>query len=494
MNSSNFHRPQRQSKIGVILVFGNSLYHLFKNLWFLGIYFFMNELDSQTIINSTIGATIIFNLAFAYSILYFWRFVFYIDPKTEEFVLQKGVLNSKTISLPFHKIQQVNLKRNLVQRLIGVYSVLIDTAGSKEKEVEIKALSRIKAEQLAELLISYSRLEENIKEVEIEGKAAVDWHFSLNTFQLLKLGLISNYIRGLLLLITFYITLKDQFFLNKFIPPEFMMEPSLDSPLSVWKIILLLLAIITVTVADTFIKYYGLRLKKSNSGLQIEMGLRKNKKVSLKAKRVQTIEILNNPFQQKLDLQKVKFFLASSPNDPEKSIITIPGISQELLSKVLGYMHVNPIKKQVTQIIPNKLLIFKKISVGFLPLLLIPIISKFYHLDLSLKWMIIIISIYSVILFGYQLLSYRSLRLSFSEDFILKNSGVWKKKQQYLEIWKLQAVSMSQPLWYRKKNLVNLIFHSAGGDVSFELIDRNKAESLMDYVLYKIESTSKGWM
>lgn len=161
MDSSNFHRPQRQSKIGVILVFGNSLYLLFKNLWFLGIYFFMNELDSQTILNAAIVATIIFILALAYSILYFSRFVL-INPRTEEFVLQKGVFNSQTISLPFNKIQQVNLRRNLVQRLIGVYSVLIDTAGSKEKEEEIKALSRIKAEKLAELLISYSRLEENI--------------------------------------------------------------------------------------------------------------------------------------------------------------------------------------------------------------------------------------------------------------------------------------------------------------------------------------------
>ncbi len=285
MDSSNFHRPQRQSKIGVILVFGNSLYLFFKNLWFLGIYFFMNGLDSQTILNAAIVATIIFILALAYSILYFSRFVFLINPRTEEFVLQKGVFNSQTISLPFNKIQQVNLRRNLVQRLIGVYSVLIDTAGSKEKEEEIKALSRIKAEKLAELLISYSRLEENIQQEEKEEKAAEDWHFSLNILQLLKLGLISNYLRGLLLLITFYLTLKDQFFLNKFIPPEFIMvEPNLDSPLSVWKIILLLLAIITVTVADTFIKYYGLRLKKSNSGLQVEMGLRKNKKVSLKAK------------------------------------------------------------------------------------------------------------------------------------------------------------------------------------------------------------------
>lgn len=103
-----------------------------------------------------------------------------------------------------------------------------------------------------------------------------------------------------------------------------MVEPNLDSPLSVWKIILLLLAIITVTVADTFIKYYGLRLKKSNSGLQVEMGLRKNKKVSLKAKRVQAIEILNNPFQQRLNLQKIKFFWQAARMILRKVLLPFP--------------------------------------------------------------------------------------------------------------------------------------------------------------------------
>lgn len=212
MNSSNFYRQQRQSKIGVLLVFGSSLYHLVKNLWFLGIYFFMNELGPQMVIYSAIVAAIVLVFAFGYSILYYRRFTFFIDLKTEEFVLKKGVFNSETISIPFNKIQQVNFRRNLVQRLVGVYSILIDTAGSKEKEVEIKALSRAKAEQLAELLMNITkrkgRVEPETKN-EKEERAPIDWHYSLNVLQLLKLGLSSNYLRRLLLLITFYLTLRD---------------------------------------------------------------------------------------------------------------------------------------------------------------------------------------------------------------------------------------------------------------------------------------------
>lgn len=496
MNSSNFYRQQRQSKIGVLLVFGSSLYHLVKNLWFLGIYFFMNELGPRMVTYSAIVAAIVLVFAFGYSILYYWRFTFFIDLKTEEFVLKKGVFNSETISIPFNKIQQVNFRRNLVQRLVGVYSILIDTAGSKEKEVEIRALSRVKAEQLAELLMNITkrkgRVEPETKN-EKEERAPIDWHYSLNVLQLLKLGLSSNYLRGLLLLITFYLTLRDQFFLREFLPAEIVVEGNLAYNLSAWMVLLLMLAVVVVTVGDTFIKYYNLHLKKSDSGLQVEMGLRKNKKVSLKAKRVQSINISSNPIQQRLDLHKVKIYLASSANDPDKSVITIPGVSQEFILKILDYVYGISIE-QVSQIIPDKILIFKKVSRGLFPLLLIPFIIGFYDLDLPIKTVSIGIVIYIIILIAYQFLYFRSLRLTLSEEVIVKHSGVWRSKRQYVEIWKLQSVSILQPFWYRKKDLVNLILYSAGGDIFFELIDRNEAESLIDYLLYKSESTSRGWM
>lgn len=271
------------------------------------------------------------------------------------------------------------------------------------------------------------------------------------------------------------------------------MEGNLAYNLSAWMVLLLMLAVVVVTVGDTFIKYYNLHLKKSDSGLQVEMGLRKNKKVSLKAKRVQSINISSNPIQQRLDLHKVKIYLASSANDPDKSVITIPGVSQEFILKILDYVYGISIE-QVSQIIPDKILIFKKVSRGLFPLLLIPFIIGFYDLDLPIKTVSIGIVIYIIILIAYQFLYFRSLRLTLSEEVIVKHSGAWRRKRQYVEMWKLQSVSISQPFWYRKKDLVNLILYSAGGDIFFELIDKNEAESLIDYLLYKSESTSRGWM
>lgn len=494
MISSNFYEPNRQSKTGVILVFGSSLYHLVRNLWFLGVYFFMEELDVQMIMISIVGAAIFLVLALGYSILYYLKFIFFIDREREEFVLQKGVFSSETISVPFDKIQQVNFKRNLLQRVIGVYSILIETAGSKEKEVEIKALSKVKAEQLSELLMSHikTKIDRTIPEDE-QVETTTDWQYSLNVLQLLKLGLSSNYLRGLLLLLTFYLTLKDQIFLRQVFPDEISVVGNNGFTFTPWTILLMLLAVLIVTVADTFIKYFNLHLKKTDLGLQVEMGLRKNKKVSLKAKRVQSIEISSNPIQQRLDLHKLKISLATSADDSEKSVITIPGISQKFILRIKDYIHNTQIK-QISQIVPNSMLIFRKIIRGLFPLLLLPLLIGYYELNFRLEWIILGIAGYTILLAGYQFLFFRSLKLSISKGFIVKYSGVWRRKQQHLEMWKLQSVSIIQPLWYKKQGLADLVFHSAAGDIYFEVIDENQAKPLMDYLLYKIESTSGEWM
>jgi len=494
MISSNFYEPNRQSKTGVILVFGSSLYHLVRNLWFLGVYFFMEELDVQMIMISIVVAAIFLVLALGYSILYYLKFIFFIDREREEFVLQKGVFSSETISVPFDKIQQVNFKRNLLQRIIGVYSILIETAGSKEKEVEIKALSKVKAEQLSELLMSHikTKIDRTIPEDE-QVETTTDWQYSLNVLQLLKLGLSSNYLRGLLLLLTFYLTLKDQIFLRQVFPDEISVVGNNGFAFTPWTILLMLLAVLIVTVADTFIKYFNLHLKKTDLGLQVEMGLRKNKKVSLKAKRVQSIEISSNPIQQRLDLHKLKISLATSADDSEKSVITIPGISQKFILRIKDYIHNTQIK-QISQIVPNSMLIFRKIIRGLFPLLLLPLLIGYYELNFRLEWIILGIAGYTILLAGYQFLFFRSLKLSISKGFIVKYSGVWRRKQQHLEMWKLQSVSIIQPLWYKKQGLADLVFHSAAGDIYFEVIDENQAKPLMDYLLYKIESTSGEWM
>lgn len=500
MSNLDFYKPQRQSVVGILLIFSTTVFQLVRNFWVVGVYFFVREVNERILFLSLLGILLILFLTLIYSVLSYLRFRFYIAEDKGEFVLEKGVISSEVVSIPYNKIQQVNFKRNLLQRLIGVYSVVIDTAGSKDKEVEIKALSKVQADTLGELLMELSE-KEKIREPdhlahegfpETGEQAPTEWEHNLSFSTLLKLGLTSNYFRGLAILLAFYFSLKEQLQFTEGILPSpdlYLMEVAS----TVGLILLLILVGMLITLGETFIKYYNLKLKKFSAGLQLEMGLRENTKITLRAERVQLLQVLTNPLQKKLNLYKLKIALASSGDDLKKDKIQIPGMPQDIVRKVEAYLYSSPVSEG-QYIRPHHLVLFRRIVQGLIPIIIATLILVFSSFSLSLEWAMGAGMLYILLLAGFQVLYFRSLKLSVSQDFLVKHSGVWIRRKQIIEMYKLQSVSISQPLWYKKRKLVNLVFHTAGGDVAFVFVDKNEAIALRDYLLFKIESNDRAWM
>ena len=75
------------------------------------------------------------------SSLKYMNFTFFLDAENEEFIITDGVFNKTKTAIQLRKIQQVNIKQSLIQRIIGVYALDVDTAGSDKKEGNIKAIS-----------------------------------------------------------------------------------------------------------------------------------------------------------------------------------------------------------------------------------------------------------------------------------------------------------------------------------------------------------------
>ncbi|MDX1602104.1 MAG: PH domain-containing protein, partial [Salinimicrobium sediminis] len=220
---------------------------------------------------------------------------------------------------------------------------------------------------------------------------------------------------------------------------------------------------------------------------------RNNTKVNLKASRIQLLQVLTNPIQKKMDLFQVKISLASSENDLEKNQIKVVGLPPHVVEQVKEYFYHSEIRENF-RIKPSKYLLFKKISRGLIPLVIISAFLFFYVQLVSLSWFLGIASVYIVLLSVYNFFYFKNLQLGISEEFLLRHSGVWIQKEEYLEVFRLQAVSVSQPLWYKKRGLVNLTFHSAGGDIGFPMVKKEEVQPILNYLLYKIEVTEKAWM
>ena len=156
MINTDFSVPQRQSKLGLIVLFANSVFGFLKAMWIVIILFFINADQSEIV--KGIGFVAISLLFFAiYSYLKYHNFTFYVDDHHDEFVVQHGIVNKTKTVVQLHKIQQVNLKQNLIQRLVDVYQIDIDSAGSEHKEGMITAVSKAVAMDLKEKLLNNER-------------------------------------------------------------------------------------------------------------------------------------------------------------------------------------------------------------------------------------------------------------------------------------------------------------------------------------------------
>ncbi|MBQ3106214.1 MAG: PH domain-containing protein, partial [Eggerthellaceae bacterium] len=75
----------------------------------------------------------------------------------EEFSLYSGIFSKKRVHVPYRRIQSVDQRATLLQRVFGVCSVSIDTAGgSNNKAVQVPYVQKAQAEQLRATLYRYA--------------------------------------------------------------------------------------------------------------------------------------------------------------------------------------------------------------------------------------------------------------------------------------------------------------------------------------------------
>lgn len=502
MPKNQFDNPQRQSLVGVLLIFSTTLYKIGRVLWAVLIYEFISKDINWTWIG--IGAFVVLLLAFTYSYAYYRRFLFYVNLEKQVFVLKKGIFATEEIQISFDKIQQVNTEQSILQRILNVHKLVVDTAGGKDKEVIIHALSKSRAEALSILLMETGResqLAETSEEVFREKPKEKQplWVYKIGVSTLLKLGISANQFRGAALILAFFSTIYQD--LQSLFKPQaeqfdaYMNEvpnPLENLTLVLGFLLVLLVVSVLVTTVEVFIKYFNLKLERKGQYLQIEMGLKNSKKFSLQAQRVQILFVKTNPFQQKMNLYEMKMALANTVNSAKQSKISLPGLSANVVHKVTAFLYQNPSKEKIEEFKPHKIVLYRKLLFSAIPLVLS--FGLFWWIpEFKIRWWIPLAGVYSLFVLFYQWRAYKNLKLSFSEGFLYKKSGVWTRVEARVELYKLQSISVATPYFYKRKHLVNLTFHTAGGDISFRAVNRD-ALAYVNYVLFKTEAGREAWM
>ena len=89
---------------------------------------------------------------------------------------------------------------------------------------------------------------------------------------------------------------------------------------------------------------------------------------------------------------------------------------------------------------------------------------------------------------------WQRFRYFVSDEGIRISKGMIGRKDVLLKWYKIQVVDIQQGLYQRRKDLANIYFHTAAGDVNIPYIEYEKAKKLEDFILYKIGTSEKEWM
>ena len=499
-NTSNFSQPQRQSLVGIVVLFANTVQKTVRAFWPLVIVWLVRIETMNKLV--LFGGTVFVLLLLAlFSYLQYHYFTFHIDEETEEFVIQKGVFNKTRITIQLHKIQQVNINQSLIQKLVNVHKLEIDTAGSDKKEATINAISHELALALKERLMALSKTSNETTIDEISETEENQGFITIDFVSLLKIGITSNYVRSFALILLFFSTIIEN--LQKFAGDEVLDEnqvthyldalPVITSIVLVFSIFFTL--ILVVNLVRTVIKYFNFTIQKSKKSISLHYGLLATKNILLNPNKVQKVTISQNFFQKKLNVTSIKIFQASSSEQElkAKDQIEIPGCSANERNKILTLLYQN-LPEKGKKYKPN----WRKLAVNSFFFLLFPIAITFF-LNWNFQWMEwnewMIYSLIFIVFAGTLVwFSFKNYRLFVSKDFIIKQNGAWDVDTSIIEPYKIQAIETHQFFWQKVTNIGSVSLSTAGGSISFTTANFDEIKQLVNYWLYQVEISEKNWM
>jgi len=490
-----FDQPQRQSPIGMAVESGLILFHLIKNAWPVFLVIFL-RIETINFFYLSGGILIVLLLICTFGYLTYRNTSFHIDESSDEFILNRGIFNKQRVVVSLSRIQQVNINQDFIHKIFDIYSLAIETAGSVKSEATIHAVTRHTALALQVRLLEASASAGPIAQPDKPDSPEPFIRIGLDS--LFKIGITSRYLESLSLLIAFFYAIysnardiwwsgeEDEQELNHLIGSFFNLQAA-GMLLGGFIVIILLFNLIR-----TLITYHGFTITQIGRSLMISYGLFNTKNTIIRPAKVQITKVTQNYFQRKMELSQISVHQPSSDiNIDKKAKMAIPGCNCQEEKKLMAFLYGRPPEKGYT-LRPN----WRKMLPGGIIFMLLPLfLYGFVDYYMSVPpYVHAFILLYQLLAACMIYFNYRNARLYVSLDFVIRQSGIWDITTEYLEPYKIQAISSKQMPWHRKHNIGHITLHTAGGDLAFRFADFSQLQSLKNQWLFQVESSDQEWM
>lgn len=499
-NSFDFSVFSRQSVKGIFVIYVNQLYTTLKVSWIIVFLILKDFSKVQEVIGALyfyIGVAVILLFFLVRAYLVYKNFQFKID--NEHFILTQGILKKTNTSIAFQRIQNINFKQNLIQQIIGVFEVSIETAGSSKTEISIKALSLQKAKALKEFISKHKTIG---KEVTQQEKTKPLLHIGIK--ELFKVSLTENHLQNLFLFFALVLGLFNQLqqvfdSLGKTENLDGFIEENTNAfSASVLIISILLVMLIIIALLSSFVRvfllHFNLTTYLKKDAFEINQGLFTKKSIVLKKSKVQNITVSTNPLKRIIGISFITFKQAVSGklnNKKKDKLIRIVGCNKDQIATVKTSLFnpdevENEVKKIPDTYYKRRIFIF---SFSFLVIVYLSVFFIFKHSEVFFTALLVI----PLVIFLIQ----KKVKKRFykiADTMLMVGKGLLETHHTYLEIFKVQNIQMQQTIFQKRSNVADLVFQTASGKIKIPCLPFTDAIEIYNHTLYKVETSQKEWM
>lgn len=438
------------------------------------------SLNLVIILGFVLGALALVGLTIVWEYLVWKNYDFFFGEKNLN--IEHGVIRKKHREIPLSRIQNVDIQRNLFQRLFGIAKVNLETAGGSTTEASLKYVDLEKGREIQK---KFRRLKKDAEPEQEEKDDEKELLFELQPRELLLLGITSvnnRIIFGIFALLGIGGGVIGS-----------ALESSGLGVLTVMTLLAVLGVITTWTgsIVTNLLKYFDFKLYRVEDSLEYERGLFNRSEGSIPLEKIQKLTIEENPLKRMFGYSTLKIETAgySAHQSMEQGAeAAIPLAKRQrtiefakMIEDFQG-LDLNPVSKRARRRYFGRYMIIVGIIFAG---------SFVYDYFYSFNYWLVLLLIPMVKIAAH--LKWKNKGYSSEEDHFISMNGFWNRKTMVTPYYRIQNLIETQTVLQRRWTLSTLTLDIAGSgplqkDAKVSDLDTEVAKQLRQEVFKKFQT------
>ena len=444
---------------------------------------------SSALVAAGIGGAIA--LALAYEFAYYRRYQYTFTDDT--FDIESGVLNRREREIPYGRVQNVDISRNIIQRLLGLSAINLETAGGGSTEAAIRYVTADAATTIQDELRRRKRGDDQRRRTGAEAADSAERDgtdgdseatdsattrevdepneellFEISPSELALAGILSfdPRVPGLL----FAVFTGSIPFVSPVVPePAAVATTGLDPTLVLFVMgVVLLVGLVVLSwvvgAISAVVNYWGFRLTRSETELRYERGLLQRYSGTIPFEKIQTVTISDNPLKRRagyatLAVETAGYAPGQANDRGSEAAVPIAGhdrirrLAAEIDGCETGGFNQPP--KRIRRRYLARYLIALAGVTGLLYAASISVTRL-----AALPWYLPLVGVFLAPIAAHYKWLHRGYRLG--TNHLVTRNGVWNRETKRVPYHRLQTVIDSRTLFQRRWRVATVIGDTAG--------------------------------